>query len=276
MKINKLFLMAFVASLSLGFTSCSDDDDYSAGPEVGTTEVTFDNESNIVLGLDDTDFTVTVTRADGTNALTVPIEVVSAPPTVTVPETVTFAAGETTKDITISAGDGVEPFVKYFLVLAIPTEYAANTYKADPDTYPRFNVTVLREDYKPWATCVFAPKNFYNPYKTLIEYSEMLDLYRMPDLFSDGYPWFFKWDGKSGDDQTFYIADENGNKITKFFSGLVHPTYGNVMANILSKEDTGYMGWYEEYGEFVFGCEYTVSAGSFGDVLVEIGNIEKY
>ncbi len=270
--------MTCIASLSLGLTSCSDDNNYSAGPEAGKDVVTFDNEENVVLGIDETDFTVTVTRSDGASALTVPIQVVSAPPTTTVPESVSFAAGETSKEITVSVGDGILPFTKYLLVLSIPIEYAGNTYKADPDTYPRYNVSVLREDYKPWAKCTYAAGAFYNPFPMEIEYSELLDLYRLPDLFSPGVSWFFKWDGTSGDDQLFYIADENGNPISKFFSGIVHPSYGNVTANILTKEEAGYLGYYEfETGpEFVFGCEYTVSAGSFGAKIVEIYDIVKY
>lgn len=277
MKINKLFLMSGIAMLSFGLASCSDDDDYTAGPEVGSVEVTFDNEENVVLGINETEFTVTLTRTDASSAITVPIQVVTAPPSTKVPESVSFAAGETEKDITVTVGDGIEPFTKYFLVLAIPEEYAANTYKAEPDTYARYNVTVLREDYKTWATATFAPGAFYNPYEIEIQYSELKDLYRLPDLFDVGYPWFFKWDGTSDDDQTFYIADENGNAIETFFSGLVHPTYGNVTANILTKEDAGYLGYYEfeEGPEFVFGCEYTVSAGSFGAKTVEIYDIVK-
>lgn len=271
MKANKLFLIACTVLLTLGFTACDESDSYSAGPEVGSVEVTFGDEENIVLGIEDTEFKVTLKRADATNALTVPITVVTAPPTTKVPESVTFDAGEKEKEITITVGDGITIGQAYFLVLSIPDEYAANTYKKDPDTYTRYNATVLREDYQVWATATFSDEeSWVDDYEINIEYSEMFDLYRLPDLYDDGTPWFFKWDGKSGDDQVFYIADANGEAIKQFFSGIVHPTYGNVMANIL--ENTGYS---ESDKKFAFRVEYTVSLGSFGDANLTLSNIVK-
>lgn len=261
MKLNKLFLLAGVAMLSFGMSSCSDDDDYTPGAPSGKYDVSFANEeAKVVLSLDDATFTVDVTRANGDGELTVPVEVLQKPDFFTVPQSITFAAGETEKTLEIAIAEGMENFVDYNLRLRIPEAYT-QAYKEDAGS-PMLNMTVLKEDFKPWAEGVFRENILFGQaWNQTLEYSEIKDIYRLPDLIASGTPFLFKWNGKADDESELYFCDSEGKKIANQASGFVHKTYGMIIANFLYNV---WMGFDSAEQTFYFPIEFTVSAGSFG------------
>lgn len=261
MKLNKLFLLAGVAMLTFGMSSCSDDDDYTPGAPSGKYDVSFANEeAKKVLALDDKTFTVDVTRANGDGELTVPVEVLQKPDCFTVPQSITFAAGETEKSLEIAVADGMENFVDYTLRLRIPEAYT-QAYKEDAGS-PMLNMTVLKEDFKPWAEGVFRDNIiFKQAWNQTLEYSEIKDTYRLPDLIATGTHFLFKWNGKADDDSELYFCDSEGAKIAIQATGFVHPSYGMIMANFLYTE---WLGFDSAKETFYFPIEFTVSAGTFG------------
>ena len=102
MKINKYFLMAGLAVMSLVATSCSDKDEYTPGKEAGSNNVVFINESNQTLALTATEFTVELQRTNTSGDLTVPLEILQCSSVLTCPASVTFASGSATATLTMS------------------------------------------------------------------------------------------------------------------------------------------------------------------------------
>lgn len=86
-------------------TSCGNDDDYSAGPDVvaNCPAVYFssDNSSALVVSNKDSAVTIKVKRAVTTGEITVPIVVESKVGDLSIPSSVTFADGEDEADLTV-------------------------------------------------------------------------------------------------------------------------------------------------------------------------------
>ncbi|MBP5772245.1 MAG: hypothetical protein J6W75_13030 [Bacteroidaceae bacterium] len=300
MKLNKIFLMSLIAATGLAFTACSEDDEYTVGGGVGNINVTFADEENKTLALEDTEFTIKVQRADNKGELTVPIIVLHKPEVFTVPESVTFADGEDTKEITIAVSEKTEAFVDYILMLTFPKEYCAVTYKdidatyldttivdrvdeegivvkdeegnvmrdtliqevpfIDPAStaygYSTMQITVHKEDYKPWGSLTYFSWLFEDAWDSNVYYSEYLDLYRC-DIFFDGYSYWFKYDAEN---HTIAFTDGAGVEKTDTYFGYVHSTYGDMFTRWLKENQ-----YNEEEDVYYIPMAYRVSAGSFGD-----------
>lgn len=258
MKLNKVFLLGLLASASL-FTACSDDDDdYSAGPQPGNINVTFATGENMALELTDTSFDVLLYRPDSTSAqaITVPIEVVEAAEVFTIPQSVSFAAGDSIAKLTIAVSEAAKPFVDYKLRLALPLEYSASTYLADQDYYPVLGITVHKEDYKQWGTMSYTSWLFEDTWESDVYYSEYMKLYRC-DIFTEGYPFYFSID----DEGVIVIRDNTGAECVSTVTGYVDETYGMMSYYWLKSNFTG---WDEDDQAYFIPVSYRVSAGQFG------------
>lgn len=264
MKINKIFLMAGLAMMSFFVSSCSDDDDdYAPGKPAGSYNITFGEQSTVVLALDDTSFPITLTRTDAGSAVTVPVEIISAPGFISVPQTVTFDSGATEATINVSVGSEMEAFVDYTLILQIAEEYT-NPYK-EQELASRYTATVFKEDYKHYATVEYYDDFWYeDSWEQEVEYSEYLDLYRVKMNPETEYNWtfYFKWDGKKEAGSSFAITDSNGKSNTAAqATGLVYGSYGTVFA-AWSNDD--FTGWDDDEQGLLIPWLWTVSVAPFG------------
>ena len=250
MKRNIIF-MALSAVLLLAF-ACQKEDTYVPGkPTVENDNVYFspDNGTSAVLAVDETEVTVLLSRMDSTDALTVPVTAwTSHPAAFELPEKVEFAAGAATAEYKIKTTDSLDMFVNYPIRLSIPEELT-NAYDT-LDVYPRFALNVVKEDYKPYANGVWVDYFMYAAdepaqWEQILEYSEILDLYRFSDVWYPGYGVQFSWDGA-------------GNPVlaASYTTGVEDSTYGMITANTVDAT-------YSE-NVFVLTFEWTVSAGSFG------------
>ena len=101
--------------LALGLSSCTEECDYTpAQPSaVETNDYYFDaaQPASEVIGLSDTEYTVTVERVNAADEQTIAIYAVADEEIFTIPSTITFAAGETTADIVIGLNENMEPCV---------------------------------------------------------------------------------------------------------------------------------------------------------------------
>lgn len=274
MKLNKIFLFATIA-LSTMLVACGDDDDYQKGGPAGTYDVTFIDEENVVLDVAANEFTVKIARANANGELTVPL-IAQCSDVFSVPASVTFANGEAEKEITITVKDNIEMFKSYPFVLTVPDDFI-NPYVEDAGS-PRCNISVIKEDYKLYAVATFTdPVFFKQAWRQPIEYSELLDMYRMADCFADGTPWYFKWSDHTWnnemetEEEGFYFCDADGKKVTKWLTGYIHPRYGAVSAEVL---DGYFFGWDSEEEALYFPLEITVSAGSFGANFFSLSDFE--
>ena len=261
MKINKYFLMAGLAVLSIVATSCSKDDDkYTPGKEAGSNNVVFINESNQTLALTATEFTVELQRTNTSGDLTVPLEILQCSSVLTCPASVTFASGSATATLTVGVSGDAVPYDEYTLRVRIPEDYT-NSYLIQEGT-PQLNLTVMKEDYKPYAKGDYTSWFFGDTWEVGIEYSEYLDMYRIQNLYADGYHYYYKL-AKPDDNGTIAMTmcNADGSKLASQACGYVHKTYGMVSTKWLSGNFTGYD---PEEGAFCIPFQFTVSAGSFG------------
>ena len=282
--MNKIKFALVSLALVLGFTACNKNDyDYEPGKATANDKALFfDEEENVTMTLADNTVEITLNRVNTEGELTVPLIVNSAPDFVTVPETATFADGEDKTTVKLAIGEDMKPFVSYLIKISIPEEYT-QPYAEDAGS-PVYSFTILKEDWAQSAKGYFTSTVAWkSTWETPLEYSEFMNLYRLPSLIAEGTHVYFHFDEvevteaneEEGEETTsveqeFYFTDANGKHITKFSTGYIHPSYGEMMATVNEDYPMGYdEGIDEESGEpymqFYWVWKITVSAGSFGE-----------
>lgn len=248
-----LLSLITIASMS----SCSEDEAvYTPGKPaaVETQEYYFaeDTETALTIGVNDKEITFVVNRANTETDATLDLIVTNPNEEFfTIPENVSFKAGETTAEVKIQVSDDIEYFKNYKFAIEIPEEFT-NPYVAENNN-PKLDFVVMRDDYTPWATGVYSSYFFEEKWNAVLEYSEFLGLFRFKDCWMPGYHVTFEWDMES---PTFTMTSG------AFASGYVHPSYGMVTAEVYNK---GALNEYDaEKKTFYFAYTWKVSAGSFG------------
>ncbi len=126
MKLNKLFAYIAASALLFGSAACSDDDTYSAGPKVEGAQAYFPDEmaSKLFSVNEEKSISIPVNRVETEEALTLNVlsDAGDAQDLFTIPESVTFAAGQSTTDLVIS-----------FDTLEEGNEYPVQLLLNDPD-----------------------------------------------------------------------------------------------------------------------------------------------
>lgn len=212
-----LFLLLAAAT----FAACDDDTTREPSPvtPADCQDVYFpaSNFAQATVSPTDKEISLTVKRSDDfkETAVEVPVKVSTiAPECFLLPETISFAAGETETEYVIGLTDEMEPFKEYSFTLEIAPEYA-DYYTEKTDGSARWNASITKSDFQPYAKCVFASALFRNPFYQQIDYSALLDQYRLPDIWDDGLHFDFKWDG--GD--TFHPIGTDNNGIVQVYIG---------------------------------------------------------
>ena len=270
--MNKIKFALVSLALVLGFTACNKNDyEYEPGKEAATDELAlyFDDEEDLTLAITDTEVEITLNRVNTEGELTVPLIVNTAPDFVTVPETATFAAGQDKTTVKLTIGEGMDPFVKYLVKISIPEEFT-QPYDVDSGS-PVYSFTITKEDFATVAKGVFTSTVAWkSSWENDLEFSNFLNLYRFPDLIASGTHIYFHFDMDAEGNQEFYFTDASGNHITKFSTGYIHPSYGEMTATVNEGYDMGYDEFVDEetgqpVNEFYWVWKITVSAGSFGE-----------
>lgn len=81
-------------------------------------------------------------------------------------------------------------FTTYLLSIAINPSFT--TPYAESDVYPRAELNIVKEDYKPYATGTYYPEFWEDDEGNLLEtdltmeYSEILDSYRLSKCWGEG------------------------------------------------------------------------------------------
>lgn len=249
MKALKYLILIVAVSI---FAACEDDVERELSPEQNpnSANVYFsnDNVSDVILPLDATSFTVVISRENSSSDQTVSLNAENAYDGIFgIPESVSFASGESEKSITIEVSSDIVLMERYYIAIAIDQDQT-KPY-TDQDVYPRIELNVSKEDFAPYADGVFTSEFFEESWDATLEYSPATTQYRFKDCWFAGY------------DYSFMVSEDGA--ITQVpettETGYVHSTYGMVSAT--ANSESVYNSQTETY---TFAINWTVSAGSFG------------
>lgn len=220
MKIKNKFGAILLLLVSLLVISCDEEILRDPSPEVSpdNNSVYFPEQDSsstyrtLLLGISDPGFTVKIARKLYTQALTVKIKLDdSSAVNFSVPESVTFAAGESVTSFVVTVGN-----------IEVLKSYAVNILVNDENLNPyyKFAITawnIKKEDFAPYATGVYTDP-FWNTVSSqdkVLEYSPSTKLYRMKGLFDGvGENLTFEWDGST----IIKIKDGSGPKLAAYIA----------------------------------------------------------
>ena len=220
----KKYLFLLLAAVACA--ACEDDPTREPSPVTpeNCQDVYFpiENINSATVSPTDTEISLTVVRSLSADAAEVPVRITALHPECFVfPETISFAAGETEAEYVIGMTESMEPFEEYALTLEIAPEYA-DYYTQKEDGSARWNLSVMKSDFQPYAECTFTCALFRNPWKQEMAYSKILDQYRLTDVWDDGLHLDFTWDG--GD--TFHpVGTVRSDGSIQIYIGPYDPTH---------------------------------------------------
>lgn len=250
------FLCAVIGLFSLVLVSCSDDlperePSYKPASEVVQVYFPASNTTQFEVEPVVNKVSVILAREVTTSALDVHLSVLDTAGVFTTPSVVSFAAGEaeTTFDVSF---EGLEFFKNYLLVVSFD-EKLTNPYVEIEGTQ-EFLLRVMQSDWEDVATGEYYSDWFEKSWEQNLQYSELLDRYRFPNVWFDGFHFEFDWDGESA-------------KITPpsadFPTGDIHSTYGMLYAGVSDDESDTYYDATNK--QLVFDVAWNVpGVGSFG------------
>ncbi|MFA6580294.1 MAG: hypothetical protein WCS79_00660 [Paludibacter sp.] len=260
-KIKNVLIACFTTLL---FTACTADivRDPSPVTNPNSTNVYFgiSNTNSPVLSIDQTSFKVAIGRKVTDKAQTVALTAGNVyGDKFQIPATVTFAAGEDSVDIEIVVKD-LELMKKYHISISIDQEqtlpYAIQT------VLPRLELSVIKEDFAPYANGTYTSAFFEANWPQTLEYSPSTKLYRFKDCWATGYNVTFKWDEAAKPGEVNIIGTTNSAGTYIYLqTGYIDATYGMVSAYY----PTADINYYNSNTKtFTFPIKWYVSAGSFG------------
>ena len=276
MKYNRILTTALTCSAMAGlFVGCYEDyDDYQVGPQNKSLHVAFVNDGELRVDKTATELSLTLVRstdpAADHSALEVPIIVNEMGADFKVPASAKFEAGKDTTEIVVALPEEIEFNNPYFFNISLPEQYYA-TYDEYTKNAFMLTTTITKEDYVKYADATFldyfwgATEEGPAEKEILVEYSPMLDTYRVRSLFESGYHFFFKWNQETN---KVTLVNASGKAVTSWSSGLSYGSYGAITCVI--KADTPAPAFDPEDNSLEFTFDWQVSVGSFGTCPIYI------
>lgn len=180
----------------LGLASCSSNDSYSPGAAKaeGSIDAYFDADNTFAYTLspdDEKKLTLTLSRRDSVNEVTVPINVVNCDTSaIVIPSSVTFAAGKAQAELTITC-EGLEEKKEYGFVIAVD-EANADHYSIQNGS-TRFEGSVIVSVWKKLKDVKFY---YYQTEGMPTTYSELYQLegvnkFYLSDFLGSGTDFYF-------------------------------------------------------------------------------------
>ena len=244
------------------FSSCNEDDipvreeSYIPGSDAVQAYFPSDSKSDLAVSPTDNSVTIKLMRTNTEKAITVSLSSFDANNVFTIPSTAEFAAGEAEAEITIPF-EGLTVFTAYTAEITIDEQFT-DPYKNNIEGgTSNYLLTVTQSDWTDYANGTFTSEFFGDQWEQKLQYSEILEKYRFPNVYGDGYHYEFTWDGGA----TFTPSgtqDNDGLYVQE--SGYVHASYGMVS----TRTDAAGSLYNQDSQLFNFIMNFTVSAGSFG------------
>lgn len=260
MKISRLYITIIIATLF--FVACDEyEDTVVPSPTVAADNpaARFVSTNATSYELDpaaDLSFSLTVVRDNGSNAIEVPVNVITNTENgFVIPSSVSFAAGEDTTTLTIEMSESAPTGQALDFAIAFGEDYV-NPYKSE---YGSFYGEVSILVWVKYAVGTFESAFFEQSWTQELYNAEGTNKYRFYDLYVPGYNFDFTWDG---DEELVPSYDTDGDGYYIFATGYNHPSYGPVTMHIDNNTDWTYYN--EESDLFVINASWRVSAGAFG------------
>lgn len=253
---NKSYIVALAAVLS--FSACDYEDDYTPGAAAGADTVYFENATqNVVFNAATAEIPVTVKRSDATAEKTYKISAVcDSIAYLEVPSSVTFAAGESSKVVTVKVKEAFPTNVEIELDLRFDGDASVNQYA---QKMPVASVVILKEDFEVVSHGVYTDQWTEEGRNCVLQYSPALDTYRFVNPFGTGINLMFTYDA------TTHFGTSASKQLA---TGFVHPSYGNVYVKPAALNDDGDNIYFDEANKtWKIGHQWVVSAGSFGSYV---------
>lgn len=223
MKIFKSSLLALLAITGAAMTSCSDDNNYTAGlPSDGA--YFGESASKVEFSLDNTSFPVTVSRTSAQADATVSIASVDESGLFTIPTSVTFSGNELSATINIGYDpEKVEQDVNYSITLTVTpaTEYGISTYSftaVSPSPWTSLGKCTYTDDF---ITTFYNVQNM--TYEVEIQENDLTPgLYRLVNPYGKLYPYNDPGDYDTSKDyyMTIDATDPDRVVLNRFLSGM--------------------------------------------------------
>lgn len=238
---NKYMFAALAAAVVASplFTACDDDDDaYTPAEKPTNAQVFFSNDlaSSLKLSMLEDSFTVTISRADAGEAVSVPLQITADNSLFTVPAAAQFAAGSKTADLTFGYDPDALGFDnKQNITINVPadaaTPYGISEYSFSviiPAPWVSLGMATVVDDY---ITGFFGVDNVAWPVE-IQENQVFPGYYRLVNPYGADYPYNEPGDYDTTQDYYLEIHAEDPSKVW-----IPTTTYG--------------MDW--TYGNFIFG-----------------------
>lgn len=248
-----LLMTICLASCEEQYTPGEPENENSWGIYFGQSEI------DCIIGADSpASIDLTVLRSKTEGEVTVPLYLDTEDTGLfSAPENITFKDGESEVTVTVSLGQ-MEYNTSYVAYLDLPID-AEYIHLYNPELATSFKLSVTKEDYQTVATGTYTSGFFTiddagTPYslEAALEYSELLGIYRLKDIYEEDYHITFTWDGGGTAVPTGRLA-----------TGYVHPSYGMYY---ISCETIYYDS---DAKTFSFPWTWSVSAGTLGSNVID-------
>lgn len=259
MMYNKILIAVFTLILGLTF-SCDDEyeDTVVPSPVVGADVpgLSFSDENATSFEMDPSESPVvslTVVRNNSNGSVDAPVTVVeNTENSFEVPTSVSFAAGEKTANLVIPVKADAPTATPLTLELKFDDQYV-NPYTS---TYPHYTGQVTLVKWLKYADGTFTSAFFEESWEQELYREEGANNYRFVNLYEDGTNYEFEWEEG---------AKEISPSPAMQLSGFDDPTYGLVTTTTSTDPANTYYD--AETNTFYFLRKWTVSAGSFGELI---------
>jgi len=264
----KLFNIGYILAATLLVAGCTEDEitrEPSPLPNPNASNVYFgsENPKSVVLPYDATEYKIVVKREKTDASLTVKVKMESVDAALfTVPQTVTFNAGDADTVLVVTFGANVELMKTYHLAFQLDFN-ETNPYLVTTN-FPRYELNLKKEDFKPFANGTYTSVFFKGSWSMTLEYSESTQTYRFKALWGySGYDVTFKWPEMGASIQMIGKAVTSGGiNYIEISTGYVHPTYGMIRARYINDQCT----YDSDTKTITFKpVRWVVDAGSFGN-----------
>lgn len=240
MKIDKILALSMASLMTVAFTACDSEDESYEWASVSGSQVYFNNSlaKEYVLSMNESSFNIPVSRVSDADAINVPLNVTLEDGSLfTIPQSVSFAAGQKEANIQVSYDPANIVFDKFETVkisladAGLTTEWGISEYvftAGVPAPWVTLGNATVVDDY---ITGFFGVENV--AWQVELQENQLYPgYYRLVNPYGAGYPYNEPGDFDASQDYYLEIHAEDPSKVW-----IPTTTYG--------------MDW--GYGNFIFG-----------------------